>query len=173
MIALTEVLGDSRSNATDHTNKCDYSSSQRFAFVLYKACSKSSASYFMMLAHDIRDGCLWYCSTGWTFPPISHDVLWLCDRWQQRGTLTEWRLTWKYVWNKGVPLNSFMWENIAPIDIHWCLLNVYGDPAVNVSTVRSCVVCFSNGDSISGSPSLVQFFMHVAYRLLFIAGENS
>ena len=27
-------------------------------------------------------------------------------------------------------------ERMAPIDIHWCLLNVYGDQTVDVSTVR-------------------------------------
>jgi len=27
--------------------------------------------------------------------PISHYTLLLCDRWQQRGVLTPWHLTWK------------------------------------------------------------------------------
>jgi len=30
-------------------------------------------------------------------------------------------------------------ENITPIDVHWCLLNVYRDQTVGVSTVRWCV----------------------------------
>ena len=34
-------------------------------------------------------------------------------------------------------------------------------------------MCFSSGDSDSGSPLLVQFFMSKACRLLFIAGENT
>ena len=35
-------------------------------------------------------------------------------------------------------------ENMAPIDIHWCLLNVYGNQQVVVSTVRQWVVRFSS-----------------------------
>ena len=27
-------------------------------------------------------------------------------------------------------------ENTVPTDIHWCLLNIYGDQTVDVSTVR-------------------------------------
>jgi len=38
-------------------------------------------------------------------------------------------------------------EKIAPYDIHRCLLNVYGDQTVDVSTVRRWVVRFSSGDS--------------------------
>lgn len=51
-------------------------------------------------------------------------------------------------------------ENNAINDIHWCLLNVYGDH----STVRRCVVHFSSGDN--GSPPLVQIFTSVTRRLL-------
>jgi len=47
-------------------------------------------------------------SRGWILTPISHCVLLLCDRWQQRGSLTEWQLTWKRGWSKGVGLNSPM-----------------------------------------------------------------
>ena len=36
-------------------------------------------------------------------------------------------------------------EEMAP-NIHQCLLNVYGDQTVNVSTMRWKVVCFSSGD---------------------------
>ena len=55
----------------------------------------------------------------------------------------EWH---KSVWRKGVTefLNL---ETVAPIDIHWHLLNVYGDQSVNVSTVRQQVVHFSSDDS--------------------------
>ena len=43
--------------------------------------------------------------------------------------------------------NFSMWKKIAPIDIHWHLLNVYGDQTLDVSTVRQRVVHFSSGDS--------------------------
>ena len=52
--------------------------------LLQKQCSL----YVMRLAHDIRGGCWWYSSRGWAFPPVFHHMLLLCDRWQQRGTLT-------------------------------------------------------------------------------------
>ena len=41
-------------------------------------------------------------------------------------------------------------EKMAPIDIHWLWLNVYGNKRVNMSTVRQWVVCFRSGDSNSG-----------------------
>jgi len=80
----------------------------------------------MMLAHDIRGRCWWDGSRGWTSPGISHYMLLLCDRWQHRGSLTQWHLTWKHVWNKGVPLNSSMQKKNGFIDIYWWLRDVYG-----------------------------------------------
>jgi len=41
----------------------------------------------------------WYGSRGPTFSPMLHSMLLLCDRWQQRGSLTEWHLAWKYIWS--------------------------------------------------------------------------
>jgi len=38
-------------------------------------------------------------------------------------------------------------EKIAPNDIYGCLLNVYGDQTLDVSTVRRWVARFSSGDS--------------------------
>jgi len=58
-------------------------------------------------------------------------------------------------------------KKIAPID------SVFGDQTVDVGAVRQWRMCFSSGDSDSGSPLLVQFFMSKACRLLFIAGENT
>ena len=64
-------------------------------------------------------------------------------------------------------------EKMAPVDIHWCLLHVYGDRTVDVSTVKQWVAHFSSGDSTSRSPLLVQVFTSVACGLLFTAGENA
>ena len=72
---------------------------------MYDGCSESNASYFIMLVHNVSSGCWWYDSREWTFPPISHCILLPCDRWQQRGSLTKWRVTWKCVWSKGVSWN--------------------------------------------------------------------
>ena len=38
-------------------------------------------------------------------------------------------------------------EEMAPVAIHRCLLNVYGDQTVDVSTLRQWVVHFRSGDS--------------------------
>ena len=64
-----------------------------------------------MLAHDVRDRC--WC---WTFQIIFHYSLLLCDRQQQRGSLTKWHLTWKCVWMKGNWIPSC--RKMAPTDIH-------------------------------------------------------
>jgi len=48
-----------------------------------------------------------------------------------------------------------------------------GDQTMDVSTVRWWTVCFRSGDSTGRSSPLVQIFVIVAYRLLFIAGENA
>ena len=53
-------------------------------------------------------------------------------------------------------------ENIAPIDIHWCLLIIYGDQTADVRTMRQWAVCFSSGNTISGSPPLVRIFTGTA-----------
>ena len=60
--------------------------------------------------------------------------------------------------------NAFLKEEkkMAPTDIHQCLINVYGDQTVDVSTVRWWVVCFSTDNSSSESPLLVQIFRSMA-----------
>ena len=63
-------------------------------------------------------------------------------------------------------------EKIAPTAIHGCLLNVYEDQTVDMSTVRRWVVHFCSDDGVSGSPPLMQIFMSTACRL-FEAEENS
>ena len=68
-----------------------------------------------MLIHNIRGRQWWYGSRGWIFPPVFHYMLLLCDRWQQRGSLTKWHLTWKYIWSKGVGLNSSMLKIAHPL----------------------------------------------------------
>ncbi len=45
--------------------------------------------------------------------------------------------------------------------------------APTVSTARLWMVCFSSGETASGSLPQVQVFMNEACRLLFVAGENA
>ena len=118
-------------------NKCHISCS-------YDGSYESNASYFMMLAHDIKGAWWRYGSRSWTFPPTSRYILLPCDRWQQSGRLTKWRLTWKRGWSKSVSLNSSMQKKTASINIHWRVLDVGGDQTADVSTVRRWVVPFSN-----------------------------
>ena len=87
-------------------------------YLIYEGCSESNASYFMMLAHNIT--WCWYGGRGWTFPPVFHYILFLCDRWQQRGSLTKWYLAWECVWNKGMELNSSLlkkWHSLTFIEM--------------------------------------------------------
>ena len=72
-----------------------------------------------MLAHHVRGRYLQHGSRSWTFPPAFHYILLPRDRWQQRGRLTEWHLTWKCVLNKEVELNSSTRKKKCT---HWCLL---------------------------------------------------
>ena len=130
-------------------------------FLMYKVYSKHNASYFIMLAHNVRSECWWYGSRGWTFPPISY------SRWQQRGSLTKWCLTWKGMWSKGVGLNSSKWGKLHP-------LNVSGDQNVNVSPVSRWVMHFSSGDSdmrdkpCSGQPCRFLWAQHAGSCSLLV-----
>ena len=62
-----------------------------------------------MFSH-VRGRCWWHGKIGWTFPPIFHYILLLYDRWQQRGSLTKWCLTWKCIWRKDMWLNPSLWK---------------------------------------------------------------
>ena len=88
-----------------------------------------------------------------------------------RGTITKQCLTKKCTRSKGLSPNPPMQKNMAPTDIHQHLLNFDGDRTVDVSTVRCWVACFNSSNS--GSPPLVQIFISMACRLLFIMGENA
>jgi len=81
----------------------------KMVLLIYEGCFKSDASYFM-LPYNIGGRWWWYGSRGWPFPPVSHYMLLLCNKWQQCSTLAEWHLAWKCVWSKGVSLNSTMWK---------------------------------------------------------------
>jgi len=132
---------------------------------IYDDCSKRNISFFVTLVHDIRGSCWWYGSREWTFPPIPRYIFLPCDRWQQRGTLTQWHLTWKCVWSKGVELNSSMQKEKSPLDACWMCMEA--KHWVSTQWGRGC--CNSN----SGAPHLVQIFTSAACRLSFITGGNA
>ena len=106
----------------------------------------NSLSYFIILAQKARSRYWWYGSRGRTFPPIFHDVLLPCDRWQQRCTLTQ--MSDVKVWmNQRCVTEPLCEEKMTPPDIYWCLLNVDGDQLADLSAVMQQVVHFSSGDS--------------------------
>ena len=138
-------------------------------YLIYEGCSENNASYFTMLAQNDKSRCWWDGSRGWTFPLIFRNILLSCDRWQQRGCLTNWLLTWKSVWSKGVELNFSMRKQLHPLTfISECLWRSNSGG----SAVRWWVVHFSSGDSDSGSPLLVQVVTSMACSLLFIAVDH-
>ena len=101
--------------------------------------SKSNALMprFITLVHNIRGGCWKYGTRPWTFPPIFCYILLLCDRRQQRSSLTVWHLTWMCIWSKGVELNSSTqkkWHPLSFIDPCWIFMET-----------KQCH--FSNGNS--------------------------
>lgn len=62
--------------------------------------------------------------------------------------MSKWHLTWKCMQRSSVLLNFSMKVvgEIALNDIHWYLLNVYGDHTMNVRTVRWWIMHFSSGN---------------------------
>ena len=154
-----------------HLN-CSYISSDYVEFrhltqMTMRAALKVKDSYFTVLPHNIRDRCWWHGSSGWTFPPIFHSILFPCDRWQQRGSLTQWHLAWKYIWSKGVSLNSSMrkkWQSVILIDTGWMCLE----------TKHWMWAQWGSGWCIStvATPT-VQIFQSTLCRLLFISGKSA
>ena len=69
----------------------------------------------------------------------------LCDRWQTAEGQSDRMASDMEVQMKQKCATEFLHvEKMAAIHIHWCLLNVYGDQRVDVSTVRRWMVCLSS-----------------------------
>ena len=78
-----------------------------------------------MFAHNVRGGHWWYGSRGWIFVSVFCSMLLLCDRWQQRGSLIDWHLPQKCVWNTGVGFNYFIqkkWHPLTFIYSYWTFM---------------------------------------------------
>ena len=102
-------------------------------------------------------------------PPVEMLSLTRCEAWNEVGEVAaEAEPSHQYpipcysvtdgsqgaVWQNGVWCRSVDGAKLCHCipswrknDIHQCLLSIYGDQAVNVSTVRGRVVCFSSADS--------------------------
>lgn len=74
-----------------------------------------------MLVHDTRGRWWCYGRRGWTVPPEFHPILLLCDRLQQKGSLTEALLSehlWVYVRKVLFPKKIYCYQ------INECWLNI-------------------------------------------------
>ena len=63
-------------------------------------------------------------------------------------------------------------EKMAPTAIINACWIFFGNQAMDGSTVRWWVMCFSSGDRSSGLPLLVQIFMSMLCRLFSLLGKN-
>jgi len=81
-----------------------------------------------MLAQDVRGGCWWYGSRGWTFPPVFYvAALWQVAAEEQSDTM----VSDMEVFMKQMCATEFIpAEKNAPIGIHQCLLHIDGDQMV-------------------------------------------
>ena len=100
-------------------NVCNILSAQYFLHSTTKDSIRAALKItplvcFIMSARNIRDRCWWHGRRAWMFPPVSHYILLLCNRWQQRGGLTKWPLIWKGRRSKGVSLSSSMQKKWHP-----------------------------------------------------------
>ena len=92
-----------------------------------EVCSRNNASYYVMLAHNLRGDYWWYGSRAWTLPPVFRYILLPWDIWQQRGRLAEWHLTRKCVWSRCVSLNSSVWKkwhSLTFTDSCWVFMEI-------------------------------------------------
>jgi len=127
-----------------------------------------------MLACNVRGGCWRYGSRDWTLPQIFHSMLLLYDRWQQRGCLMEWFLTWKRRESKGVLLNfSSRWKK------KWHTLTCSDACWTHMETKRWMWAKGGSGWCVSAVVTVTVGhlcccrFLSVVCRLLFVAGENA
>ena len=142
---------------------------------MYSGFSESHASCFIMLAHSVR-GRWWYRSRSWTFSPIFHYVLpWY--RRQQRGSLTNWILTWKCAWSKRMTLNSSIWKKWHPSTfINDCSMFMETKEWIWAQGGFRCCVSAVVKAMWKASHLLMAMQVHMSTAscmLLFIAGENA
>jgi len=131
-------------NSSVWSSVCIYWCGNMQTFWVWEGCSESNASYCMMLASAVGSTCWWYGSRGWTFPPVTHCVLLLCDRWQRRSSLTSdteareanmW--DWIPLWRKNGTRCHWAW---------WMLMETKGWLRAQPGRVTQ----FGSGDGNSG-----------------------
>ena len=90
---------------------------------VWECCFESNASCFIILVHDVRFGCQWYGSRGWTFPPVFHCILLLCDSSLRgsRGAFWHGSMCETKVWNWITPgaKNGTHWHSLTLAECLW------------------------------------------------------
>ena len=131
--------------------------------LLYKCCSESYASYFLMSAHSVRDRYWWYGSRGWTFSPTLLHVIamWqMAAEGQSDKMVPDTEVQTKQLIipcrNKGT-----RWHSLTLAKHLWWPNSGYGQSEA-VGGV------FQQWSSVS-----VQILTCTAHRLLCIAGKNA
>ena len=125
-------------------------------------------------------GCWWYGSRRWTFLLIFCVIL-LFDRWQYKGRQTDRMASGTEVCMQQRYVTDLLGtEKISPTDIHWHLLNIYGDQTVDVNTVVWCVSAFETATwktgQVLGSHAdfhkhVFQSFVHCWQKFIATGGE--
>ena len=131
----------------------------------YEGCSESNASYFMMLAQNVRGGWCWYGSRGWTFLPMLHYVVSV----QQMAAEEQ---SYKTTSNmeecmKQRCVTEFIHvEKMSYTGIHHWFLNACRDLIADVSSVRWWVIWKTHWVAM-------WVLMSATCRLIFISGKNA
>ena len=135
----------------------------------YKGCSKSNASYFIILAHNTRGKHWWYSNRVWTFSSIFHCFV------AVQQMVAEGQpecLTRKCRWSKGVSLNSSMrnkWHPLTFINTCWTFL----ETKQSMWAQQGSGWCISAVVTMTGNTSCVPDRFLWVCRLFFIDGENA
>jgi len=120
--------------------------------------------------------CWRYGSWDWTFPPVSYYILLLCDRWQQRDRLTEWCLTWKWEWSKGIEFNYSMqkkctrWRSSMHAECLWRPKSGYEHSEVVSSAFQQW---WLQCERWAMFQMAMQMFSSTTFRLVFITGKKN
>lgn len=140
--------------------------------LIYKGCSKSNASYFIMWAHNIRGKWWWWDSSrSWTFSPILHYIL-LCKTDGSRRAVWQ-NGTWHEWWSKGGELNSSMWEKIAPTGTN-CFLhpNQLNHKSWQIATRELCMQLDAGFNALKMTMATLEYHQACITYVLWMLTEE-
>jgi len=142
--------------------------------LMYEGCSKSNASYFIMLTHNLRGGCLWYSSRVWTFLPTFHYTL-FCDKWHWQNGIWHGCVYEAKVchWIPTCGKNVTNWHSSALAEHFW-RSNSGCEHSEMVGVFQQWQqLCERKATFQTDMHSWCRFFTSAACRFLLISGENA